>query len=48
MHNVAARNPDIVRRMHAVVKADGGGDYPARLREMADAALPGCTPLEEA
>lgn len=47
-HNVAARNPDIVRRMHALVKADGGGDYPPRLKEMAESALPGCTPLEKA
>ena len=43
--NVAGRNMKVVRQMHAIGQADCDGKYPEFLREQADAALPGCTPL---
>jgi len=43
--NVAAEHPDVVKMLYEVGVADCGGKYPEFLRKMADAALPGCTPL---
>ena len=44
-HNLARKNMKIVRKMHDIGQAECDGKYPAFLREQADAALPGCTPL---
>lgn len=43
--NVARRNRKVVLKMHDIGQAECGGRYPKFLREQADAALPGCTPL---
>ena len=43
--NVARANGKVVQEMHDLGQADCGGKYPKFLREQADAALPGCTPL---
>ena len=43
--SVARGHKKRVRDMHAIGQAECDGEYPAFLREQADAAQPGCTPL---
>ena len=43
--NVARQNRKVLLKMHEIGQKDCGGKYPEFLREQADAALPGCTPL---
>ena len=43
--NVARANRKVLLEMHEIGQKACGGKYPAFLREQADAALPGCTPL---
>ena len=45
LHNIARKNMKLVRKMHQIGQSECDGKYPAMLREQADAALPGCTPL---
>lgn len=43
--NVAAQHPNIIAEMKRLALDECRNEYPDFLRQMADAALPGCTPL---
>ena len=45
--NLAEKHPDVVKKLFALGKADGGGSFPKYLLEQAESAIdaPGCSPF---